>query len=122
VCECSGQSADDGETVVLPQSYRALIAGNPKIELQGGKATPARSLQRMRTHRPCHPASTGVCRDNIAAIRDMATATATVGAQVMGADDLSSSTYDKAVPKPPESLQSDIVMTGRGDPRPSRIG
>jgi len=29
----------------LPQSYRALIAGNYKIELHGGEATPARSLQ-----------------------------------------------------------------------------
>jgi len=37
-----GQGADDGETAVLPQSYRALIAGNYKIELHGGEATPAR--------------------------------------------------------------------------------
>ena len=71
---------------VLPQSYRALIAGSYKIELHGGEATPARALQRMYAHRPCHPALTGVCRDNITAIRNVAAATAIVGAQVIGAD------------------------------------
>jgi hypothetical protein len=95
VCEYSGQSADDGETAVLPQSYRALIAGNYKIELHGGKATPARSLQRMHAHRPCHPVSTGVCRDNITAIRNMAAAAAIVGAQVIGAYDPSSDLRDE---------------------------
>src|ERR1700736_2869732 len=44
----------------------------------------------MHAHRPCQPASTGVFRDNITAIRNVAAATAIVGAQVIGADDPSS--------------------------------
>src|SRR5262245_20876400 len=78
--KCFGQSADDDKAAVLPQLYRPLIAGNNKIELHCSEAAFARSLQRMRAHRPCHSAPAGVGCDDKAAIGDVAAAAASVSA------------------------------------------
>src|SRR5665811_240400 len=84
VRESSWQSTDDNKVAVLPQAYRPLVARNDKVELHSCEAALARPLQGIRAHRPRHAASAGVGRYDVTAICDMATASAVVGAQIIG--------------------------------------
>ncbi len=72
---------------IRPQPHRPLIRTHHKIELHGPKPQHPRSFQRKRTHRPRHPAPTGILRHHIPAIGHMPPATQLVCPQHKRAHD-----------------------------------
>ena len=78
------QRADDFEAMFLPEVYSSFIGRDDGIKLHGLEAERHRLLLRVAAHRGGNAASTGVCRDYIAAVADMRSWSLLVGFKVIG--------------------------------------
>src|SRR5262249_46204439 len=79
------QATYDLESVSLPQSNRALVRTDNKIELHGAKISAASPLQRMGTHGPRNSAAGSGGRRHISAVRHVGASSALVGPQKVSA-------------------------------------
>ena len=83
------QPTGDCKSVPLPRLHRTRIGTDDTVKLHRPEAASGRPLERVTEHGSCDTATLGFRCGNVTAVRNVRAASALVGAQVIGPEDVS---------------------------------
>ena len=89
------KAADNREAETLPQSDRAFVAADDKIELHGAETALPCAFERVRAHRASYATADRVRRGHVTAIRNVRTAPFLISLEEIRTDDIAVVFRDK---------------------------